>query len=138
MECGRWKGFFWKVWDDAWDQERDKAVQWRRTATREELLDCTMLWIPATPASSLGLKAYALRKEIAHFQHALSLGDQLRSRLPIPEAEDYEGPQKAKLWYGKLRPRPFTPNPTVWRLRQQVRLPSRMFSEGRRATDNHS
>ena len=135
IECGWWKGSFWQVWDDAWDQERDKAVQWRRTATREELLDCAMLRIPATLVSSLGLKAYAMRKEIAHFQYVLYLGvTQLRSRLPMPEAEDYEGPRKAKPWSSKLRPRRVTPNPTVWRLHQQVRLPSRMPSEGRRAT----
>ena len=45
-----------------------------------------------------------------------------------------EGPQKAKPWYGKLQPRPFTPNPTVWCLREQVQLPSRMPLEGWRAT----
>ena len=102
-----------------------------RAATREELLDCAMLRIPISLVNSLGLKAYAMRKEIVHFRYVLYLGiTQLRSRLPMPEAENYEGPRKAKPWYGKLRPRPFTPNPKVWRLRQQVRLPSRMPSEG--------
>ena len=94
-----------------------------------------MLRIPATLVGSLVLKAYAMRKEIAHIQYALYLGvTQLWSRLPMPEAEDYEGPRKAKPWYGKLRPRPFTPKATVWRLRQHVWLPSRMPSEGRRVT----
>ena len=76
-----------------------------------------------------------MRREIAHFQYALYLGvTQLKSRLPMPDTEEYEGPKKAKPWYSKLRQRPFTPNPTVWRLQQQVRLPHRIPARGRRKT----
>ena len=56
---------------------------------------------------------------------------QLRSRLPMLDTEEYDDPKKVKPWYGKLRTRPFTPNPTVWCSRQQVRLPNGMTPKGK-------
>ena len=94
-----------------------------------------MLRVPVSLVSALGLRAYPMRQEIAHFQYALHLWvTQLRSRLPMPNMGEYKGPKKAKPWYCKLRPRPFIPNPTVWRPRQQVRLPNRIPAGGRRKT----
>ena len=46
------------------------------------------------------------------------------------DTEEYGGPKKAKSWYGKLCTGPFKPNPTVWRLRQQMRLPNKMMPKG--------
>ena len=56
-----------------------------------------MLRIPVSLVNALGLMAYPMRKEIAHFQYALYLGvSQLKSRLPMPDAVDYGGPKKVK------------------------------------------
>ena len=45
-----------------------------------------MLRIPLTVVRVLGLKAYAMRKEVAHFLYALYLGvTQLRASLPMPD-----------------------------------------------------
>ena len=131
MECGRWKGSFRKVWEDVWEQERNKAAPWRHSATREEQLECAMWRIPQSLVKALGLKGCYMCREIAHSQCTLYLAvTQLRSRLPMPDTEECDGVNKAKPWYGKLRTRPFKPNPTVWCPRQQVRLPNRMMPKG--------
>ena len=90
---------------------------------------------PCFPCECFGAQSLPNAEGNRSFSVCPILGvTRLRPRLPMPDTEEYEGPQKAKPLYGKLRPRPFTPNPTVWRLRQQVRLPNRILAGGRRKT----
>ena len=128
-DCDVWRPAFKDAWVTAWGDISHLMLQWWNQASEDELDQASMLRITTGMVDFMPQRVrQRMRKYVALFQYHVTFNVQkLRGVLPMIQALH---PDRAKFkteWYGPLQIKEIRPNPTKWRLRQQVRFTGNGF-----------
>ena len=124
IQCPTWNMAFLQLWTTTWAMWSGLAQHWLTGAPDEDKDSIARLRIPTSFVQSIPRKLRGeLRERVAWHQYHMLLGVTiLRSTLPMPPRMDSTPTltTSASAWYGAIRYRKVTPNPTPYTLMTQV------------------
>ena len=124
IQCPKWAPSFKKAWTQSSGTWAEYAEQWYDNVSPEDMHHVACLRVPISFYDQLP-QGYGphFREHVAHHQHTMfHIVYQLRKEFTMPprDNEKTQPSQSMSAWYGKVKPRVCTPNPTPQVLQQQV------------------
>ena len=124
IQCPTWRAPFLQAWAKTWERWQTFAEVWLDSASEEDMQLVSMLRIPKSFLGTIPLKSRKwLRQRVSwHQYHMLHEVVRLRRVLPMPRrrtAQTFPS-TSTSAWFGSLRARTVTPNPTPQVLAEQT------------------